>query len=519
MGRRSLWGPHGRPEITVPVLVVTSLALLDTAVPGSIAGTLCIGSLLAARWAGPRATLTVGGYAAALIILLHLRDPTFPVAAMAVDLVAAVATALVGAVLAGRRQSLEWSLKGITRRQTHLAAVVDSCAYGIIGVDLGGVVRSWNAAAERLTERSFADVIGTRLVGLGSPAAGPSVADALDRLTRTDSGVSRDLVRVGPTGSERYLSVVWSPVRSASGQLIGASLVVRDVSDREREGRSLRDRIEKFERLDSLGRAVGGIAHDFNNLLSVVLGYTGFVEESIQGNRAAQTDLGHVRAAAERAVELTRELLDFAKSGDRGPTGETELVDVDEVVTRLRPLLELTAGTDVRLAVERSPLPTPVQVSGSRLERVLVNLTANARDAMPAGGTLTIRIRTVTLADSHSGANPPQEGGRYVLVRASDTGVGMSPDVAEHIFEPFFTTRGPTGGTGLGLASVWGVVTDAGGYLRVFSAPGAGTTFDIYLPLAQLESQSPIRPAGPHDPPIDTRSPATPVASGRAVRT
>ena len=144
--------------------------------------------------------------------------------------------------------------------------------------------------------------------------------------------MSRDLVRVGPTGSERHLSVVWSPVRSAGGQLIGASLVVRDVSDREREGRSLRDRIEKCERLDNLGRAVGGIA-------------TGFVEESVRGNRAAQTDLGHVRAAAEQAVALTRDLLDFAESGDPGPTGQAEPVDVDEVVTRLRPLLELTAGT------------------------------------------------------------------------------------------------------------------------------------------------------------------------------
>ncbi len=476
--------------VGVGLLVVTCLALADIVVPGPVAGTLCVGSALAALTARPRWVLAVGGFSALLVLLLRVRDPAFALPTMATDLAAVALVAAVGAVLAERRERAEHSLRQVAQRRAELAAVVDSCEDGIIGIGLDGVVRSWNAGAERLIGYRNVDVVGTRQFKLGSPEVDRWVAETLRQVRDQGPGCSRDVTRTAPDGSLRHLSVVWSPVREGSGRVVGASLVLRDVGDRDREQRSLRSRVAQFERLDVLGEAVGGIAHDFNNLMAVVLSYTAFVEESIRGNPAAQADLLQVRGAAERAVTLTRQLLSFA----RGEDGvRLEVLDVDEVLRRIRQLLGQTCGPDIGVALlagrPGSQTMATILADTSRLERLLVNLAANARDAMPDGGTLTICTEVVDLDAGQPGLTPPPRSGRHVLISVADTGTGMAPEVLAHLFEPFFTTKGEQG-TGLGLASVWAIVAHAGGSLRVRSERGVGTEFDMYFPLIATPSPS-----------------------------
>jgi signal transduction histidine kinase/CheY-like chemotaxis protein len=242
------------------------------------------------------------------------------------------------------------------------------------------------------------------------------------------------------------------------------------------------------QRLESLGQLAGGIAHDFNNLLAVILGYTSFVSEELEAASqsdwservaAARGDLERVTQAAERAAALTRQLLAFARQEVVRPT----VLDVNRVVSGVEEMLRRTIGEDVELVTTLADDLWPILADPGQLEQVLVNLAVNARDAMPAGGTLTIETENVnvdvdTIANG-SNARP----GRNVRLRVSDTGSGMSADVVEHVFEPFFSTKEKGAGTGLGLATVFGIVGQADGHVLIYSEPGLGTTLSITMPV------------------------------------
>jgi CheY-like chemotaxis protein len=242
------------------------------------------------------------------------------------------------------------------------------------------------------------------------------------------------------------------------------------------------------QRLESLGELAGGVAHDFNNLLAVILNYLSFVSEEVAAAAgpdpaphlaAAGADLAEVRKAAQRAAALTHQLLLFARREVVRP----QVLDLDSVITSVEGMLRMTLGEHVELVVARAGGLWPVLADPGQLEQVLVNLAVNARDAMPDGGTLTIDTGNVTVdADMVAGGSKARLG-RNVRLRVSDTGVGMTAKTAERVFEPFFTTRRDSGGTGLGLATVYGILMQAGGDIRIYSEPGKGTTFTITLPV------------------------------------
>jgi signal transduction histidine kinase/CheY-like chemotaxis protein len=245
---------------------------------------------------------------------------------------------------------------------------------------------------------------------------------------------------------------------------------------------------KQAQRLESLGQLAGGIAHDFNNLLAVILNYTSFVSVELEAAsesdwservETARRDLGRVTLAAERAATLTRQLLAFARQEVVRPT----VLDVNHVVSGVEEMLRRTIGEQVELVTSLSDDLWLILADPGQLEQVLVNLAVNARDAMPFGGTLTIETENVNV-DLHtiaggSNARP----GQNVRLRVSDTGVGMTADVVEHVFEPFFSTKEKGAGTGLGLATVFGIVGQADGDILIFSEPGLGTTFSITLPV------------------------------------
>jgi signal transduction histidine kinase/CheY-like chemotaxis protein len=260
------------------------------------------------------------------------------------------------------------------------------------------------------------------------------------------------------------------------------------------DAREAPDRKEQLEaqaqRLESLGQLAGGVAHDFNNLLGVILNYVYFVSEEVAAAAApgadparhlklARADLAQIEKAAERAVGLTHQLLIFARRDVIRP----QVLDLDTVITTVEEMLHRTIGEHVELVTSLAGDLWPILADPGQMEQVLVNLAVNARDAMPAGGTLTIDTGNVTVdADTIAGGSGARKG-RNVRLRVSDTGTGMPTDVAEHVFEPFFTTMRDRGGTGLGLATVYGIVTQADGDIQIYSEPGRGTTFAITLPV------------------------------------
>jgi two-component system cell cycle sensor histidine kinase/response regulator CckA len=269
-----------------------------------------------------------------------------------------------------------------------------------------------------------------------------------------------------------------------------AALVVsRDVTER----RQMQERLAEAEKMEAIGRLAGGVAHDFNNLLTVISGYAAILRE----HPNAAEPLDEIEHASEQAAALTRQLLAFSRRQVLRP----QAVDVNEIVGGMGPMLERIIGDDVQVAVQLGDGVPPVEADRAQIERVVLNLAANARDAMPRGGRLTIETADVDLEASYVATHGEVTPGRHALLAISDTGIGMSEEVRRRLFEPFFTTKGSGGGTGLGLATVFGVVKQSGGSIFVYSEEGRGTTFKIYLPATSRPVEPSVdgeRPASHH---------------------
>jgi CheY-like chemotaxis protein len=238
------------------------------------------------------------------------------------------------------------------------------------------------------------------------------------------------------------------------------------------------ERLRQSERLESLGQLAGGVAHDFNNLLGVILNYTSFVAEAVAEDASASRDVAQIRTAAERAARLTRQLLIF---GRRDPS-RSEVLELDAIVADIHDLLSHSIGAHIELVVRTCDRLPTIRADRGQVEQVLLNLALNARDAMPEGGVLTIATTVVEIDEDYVHLYPEATPGRHVELSVSDTGVGMPPEVAAHVFEPFFTTKPKGQGTGMGLATVYGIVTDAGGSASVYSEPGLGSRFRVLFP-------------------------------------
>ena len=277
------------------------------------------------------------------------------------------------------------------------------------------------------------------------------------------------------------MSLTDSPIRDASGAVVGVSAITRDLTERNRaeaERCALEDRLRQSERLESLGRLAGGIAHDFNNLLAAIMNFASFVAEETADRPEVAADAAQIQAAAQRAARLTKQLLLFSRRG----RPQLQVLDLNAIVADLHILLSRSIGAHIELRAEPAEDLPAIEADRGQVEQVLLNLAINARDAMPDGGTLTIKTSPAELGDGEDRLHPSSSTGRYAELIVSDTGTGMSQQTADRIFEPFFTTKPPGQGTGLGLSTVYGIITQAGGDISVDSAEGAGTTFRLYFP-------------------------------------
>jgi PAS domain S-box-containing protein len=265
----------------------------------------------------------------------------------------------------------------------------------------------------------------------------------------------------------------------------------RDITSRER----LEGQLRQAQKMEALGRFAGGVAHDFNNLLTAIQGYTSLILMDLAPHDPHREDLEEIGKASERAAALTRQILAFSRRHVVEPT----TIDLNQTIRDLERLVPRLIGEDVAVVFALDPALAPVRADPRQLEQVVLNLVVNARDAMPDGGRLTLETANDRVAESDPRASPDLPPGRYAVLTVSDTGTGMDPAIVPNIFDPFFTTKEPGRGTGLGLATVYGIVKQAGGHVEVETAPGAGASFRLYFPAAAADSAvaSAASPGGP----------------------
>ncbi|MCM2334247.1 MAG: PAS domain-containing protein [Anaeromyxobacteraceae bacterium] len=285
----------------------------------------------------------------------------------------------------------------------------------------------------------------------------------------------------GPLGTRTFLSTK-APYRDPEGRVVGLVGNARDITDRKRAERELlaaEERYQQAQRLESVGRLAGGVAHDFNNLLTVILGSSEALDEDLrEGRPPSRDDVAQIRAAGERARELTGQLLAFARRQVVAPVP----LDLSAAVRGSERLLRRVLGEDVALEVAPAEGLWTVRCDPGQVEQLILNLTINARDAMPRGGRLRLATDNLAVDEAQAALDPALRAGDWVRLSVQDSGEGMPPEVRAHLFEPFFTTKPKGAGTGLGLATVHGIVSQAGGFIRVHSAAGQGTTFELHLP-------------------------------------
>jgi PAS domain S-box-containing protein len=369
---------------------------------------------------------------------------------------------------------------GTERRQ---AAIVASSADAVISRGLDGTITSWNAAAEKLYGYSSEEAVGHQLDSLFPHGHSEEVIELTERFRRGEPVDHYETQRVRKDGVTLDISISLSPVRDVTGEVVGTSSVARDITERKRvaaEREQMAERLRQSERLESLGQLAGGVAHDFNNLLGAILNYASLVANGTASNPQLSADVEQIRAAAERAARLTQQLLIVG----RRETIRPELLQLNGIVNDLHELLSRTISENIEFVLDLADALPEIEFDRGQIEQVLLNLVVNARDAMPFGGTLSIGTALVDLDEDFVRTRPELSEGRHVELLVSDTGVGIAPEITSHIFEPFFTTKPKGSGTGLGLATVYGIVTAVGGGVSVYSEQGIGTTFRVLVPAA-----------------------------------
>jgi PAS domain S-box-containing protein len=282
-------------------------------------------------------------------------------------------------------------------------------------------------------------------------------------------------------GSPIYIETKSFPMKDSSGHVFAAIETLNNITEK----RKLEEQLRHAQKMEAIGTLVGGIAHDFNNMLNIIIGYGGLMQMKMKPDDPQMSQLKEILAAGDRAAQLTKGLLAFS----RKQVLEIRTVNLNEIVEGFKKMLRRIIGEDIDLKIMLSEKALIIKADIVQIEQVLMNLAANARDAMPKGGVLTIETRSIKIDSEFIKTHGYGEPGMYALITVSDTGIGMDEKTRERIFEPYFTTKEMGRGTGLGLAIVYGIVKQHNGYINCYSEPGEGTTFRIYIPLVKVEAE------------------------------
>jgi two-component system cell cycle sensor histidine kinase/response regulator CckA len=355
-----------------------------------------------------------------------------------------------------------------------LHAILDASPLAIIAFEPGWTVRLWSKAAQELYGWQSSDAIERRLPML-RPEDDAEFRDLLRKALDAPHGIADvPAVHVRLDGTLVDVHVSIAPLRAPDGRLRGFLSIVTDVSERKR----LEENLRQAQKMEVVGRLAGGVAHDFNNLLTVIAAHAQFLLADLAPGDVLAEDVHAIRDATGRAAALTRQLLLFAHK----QVPQRRIVDLNLKLTNAERMLRRTLGSHIEFVTVPSPESVCVDADPVQMEQLVMNLVLNARDAMPEGGALVVETGLHEEGEESVARGVVPLAGTYALLTVSDTGIGMDEATRRRIFEPFFTTKGPDRGTGLGLATVHAIVSDAGGSIQVESAPGVGTTFRVHIP-------------------------------------
>jgi PAS domain S-box-containing protein len=364
---------------------------------------------------------------------------------------------------------------------------LDSAANAIVLTDRDGVVEWVNPAFTKLTGYTFAEAYGEKWSTLESGSDEPAVYDEVWRTILSGKVWQGELANRRKDGTPYTVRMTIAPVSNDRGEVAHFIAIKEDIT----EQKTLQEQFLQAQKFEAVGRLAGGVAHDFNNILTAISGYTELILRRLPANDPLLRLAEQIRLSAERASGLTRQLLAFGRKQALQP----RVLDLSNVVTDIEKMLRRLIGEDIELHTIRGAAVGNVRADPTQVEQVIMNLAVNARDAMPDGGKLVIEVTRATLSEEDARLHRDVQPGEYVMLAVSDTGAGMTEEVKAHIFEPFFTTKPQGKGTGLGLATCYGIVKQSGGHIRVQSEPGRGATFQVYLPRVEAcADQLPERP-------------------------
>jgi two-component system cell cycle sensor histidine kinase/response regulator CckA len=359
-------------------------------------------------------------------------------------------------------------------------AIIDSSPIATVAFDQDGIISLWNRAAERLYGWTKEEAIGHTAKWI-PPDRWDDFLDFKARLLRGESLTNVQAERQRKDGSRVQIRIFTAPLRDSGGRITGVVSLMEDVTERE----ALLQQMRQAQKLEGIGRLAGGIAHDFNNLLTVINGYVQMALPQIPEAETLHGQLTEVLRAGERAASLTQQLLAFSRKQVLAPR-PLQLCDAIRGAERM---LRPTLGDDIRWAAELECDCRLVHADESQMMQVILNLAVNARDAMPDGGTITLRLRNVEPPHPDF---PAIREGRWVMLEVADTGMGISEADLPHIFEPFFTTKESGRGTGLGLSTAYGIIQQSGGNIIVKTHPGQGASFRVLLPACEVTEGTPL---------------------------
>src|SRR5438034_156058 len=400
----------------------------------------------------------------------------------------------VGAVVANWRDITERlrAEQALRNSEQSYRSLVDGVRDVIFALSPGGEVTSLNPAFEEMTGFPPAEWVGRPFEAFVHPDDVPLALDLFGRVLQGEPRPTIQFRILTKTGPYRVAEFSAS-AQLRDGRITGILGIGRDVTERL----GLEQQLRQAQKMEAVGRLAGGIAHDFNNILTAITGHADLLLEDLGHHDPRRADVDEIRRSAERAAGLTRQLLAFSRRQVLPP----KVVDLNALVLDMDKLLRRLIGEDVELATVLDPTLGRVTADPGQLEQVIVNLAVNARDAMPQGGKLTLETRNIDLDSSYTLEHSLVKPGPYVQLTVSDSGIGMDEETQAHAFEPFFTTKPRGQGTGLGLAMVYGTVKQSGGFIWVYSEPGRGATFKIYLPRVDAPVESAAPPAPVERPP------------------
>lgn len=376
---------------------------------------------------------------------------------------------------------LEAERQRLRRSEEKYRELVQNANSIILRIDTEGRITFINEFAELFFGHSEKEIVGRSMLGVifqDTVESRQNIKNMIQGIIADQEqyvGIEMEHLR----GDRESAWVVWTykPILDRNGVVEGILCIGNDVTRHKR----LEQQYRLAQRLESVGRLAGGVAHDFNNLLTIIFGYTEILLDSFAQLEAIRTPLQQIRNASERGASLVRQLLAFSRKQIMQP----RIMNINETLTDTKNMLWHLIGEDIEIVTNLSPALMTVEVDPAQIQQVVMNLAVNARDAMPEGGRLTLETRNVDLDKAHTSHHSDIKPGSYVMLSMSDTGCGIDEETLAHIFDPFFTTKEEGKGTGLGLASVYGIVKQSSGFIRVKSEQGHGTTFRIYLPVAR----------------------------------